>query len=208
MRFSEEEAYAIVQTPKARKRFDDKVMPEPNSGCWLWLGASGLSGHGQFFLRAADGRRGLTGTHRVSYMLHVGKIPEGMHICHRCDNPACVNPAHLFLGTHVDNMADMRAKNRMVMPDTVGAANSQAILTEAQVLEIRASRLPLKLLAARFGVTKTCVHDARTGATWGHLPNARPTEKRRDRLANRIQDTGTRRPNASGRNAIVWKVKA
>lgn len=89
-------------------RFLEKVVPEPNSGCWLWLGATRPGGHGHMQL---DGRR-FEGAHRVSYRCFRGSIPAGVVVCHVCDTPICVNPVHLWLGSVADNMADCIRKHR------------------------------------------------------------------------------------------------
>ncbi len=107
-------------TDKDRARFESKIYPEPNSGCWLWDGGIGRGGYGRF----AVGRKTLR-AHRVSYELHVGAVPrgEGHHgtcVLHKCDNPPCVNPAHLFLGTNSDNTADRHAKGRDAKGDRSG----------------------------------------------------------------------------------------
>lgn len=94
-----------------RERFDLSYMPEPNSGCWLWIAAAKPPGYGVI---GVNGR--CSSAHRVSWQLHNGPIPRGMHVCHRCDVPACVNPDHLWLGSHRENMADMVAKGRSLKP--------------------------------------------------------------------------------------------
>lgn len=90
------------------ERFWEKVSPEPTSGCWLWAAAY-TTWYGTF-MRSNQRQEN---AHRVAWELHHGrKIPEGMLACHRCDNPGCVNPAHLFLGTYRDNEWDKIRKGR------------------------------------------------------------------------------------------------
>lgn len=94
-------------------RFDRKYIPEPNSGCWLWLGAicSGNAGYGQ----VREGGK-TDYAHRASYRMHCGEIPAGLDVCHTCDQPSCVNPDHLFTGTRQENMQDAKRKGRLVVP--------------------------------------------------------------------------------------------
>ncbi len=86
--------------------------PEPNTGCWLWTAGMRLNGYGQVKIRRVNQL-----AHRVSYQVHVGPMPEGMCVCHKCDVPCCVNPDHLFLGTQADNMRDRDRKGRCKAPN-------------------------------------------------------------------------------------------
>lgn len=178
MIYSEQECFDLLQRPNNRARWERMHMPEPNSGCWLWLAAVGLSGHGQFFLADNRGKRGLIAAHRAGWMIHVGPIPAGLLVCHKCDNPGCVNPGHHFLGTHIDNSLDMVAKGRNFVPNTQGVNNPAARLTEVEVMHIRTSGLPYSVLAKQLGVSLASVQEAGVGASWSHLPGARPVKKR------------------------------
>ena len=118
-----------------------------------------------------DGTRRTMSAHRLSYELHFGEIPDGMEVCHKCDNRRCVNPYHLFLGTRQDNINDRERKGRNNPPK--GEANPKAKLTEADVLEIREKRLQgvsFGKLATEYGVCKKTVQSAVSGKTWAHLP--------------------------------------
>lgn len=107
--------------------------------------------------------------HRVAWETHHGPIPEGQYVLHRCDQPACFDVTHLFLGTKSDNNADRDAKGRGVVPDTRGSRHGMHKLTEAQVIEIYRSTAAGKLLAAQYGVNPSCISKIRNGLAWRHL---------------------------------------
>lgn len=145
------------------ENFAERWMPEPNSGCWLWLMSCNTHGYGN-----AAFRKRLTVAHRISWELHIGPIPEGLHVLHKCDVRACVNPDHLFLGTNADNIADRDRKGRGRQPR--GEQSGMAKLTEAQVREIRAgSGESQTAMAARFGVTPGLVCKIANNRCWRHL---------------------------------------
>lgn len=159
-------------------RFNEKYKVNDQTGCWEWTGAL-TDGYGVI---NAGGDSGPIRAHRVSFELFVGKIPDGngYHgtcVLHRCDNPKCVNPEHLFLGTNADNVADMDAKGRRVstprrgpLKDKSGmrrgSAHPAAKLDEEQVAEIRASAMDGQSLADRYGVSKTTISRIRLGKKW------------------------------------------
>lgn len=90
---------------------EDHYIPEPNSGCWLWLGFDNGGGYGRLW-KKINGKRTLVSAHREMWEQTFGKIPHGMIVCHKCDVKPCINPSHLFVGTYADNMRDMIQKNR------------------------------------------------------------------------------------------------
>lgn len=145
-------------------RFWSKVDRRASDECWPWLGASGQSGHGQFFF---EGR--VQPAARAAWLMFNGPLNSNIHVCHRCDNPPCVNLNHLFTGTHADNMRDMRQKGRMVMPKSQGVHNSSAVLTEKQVLEIRESQEMGIVLARIYNVSRSTISEIRLRKTWAHL---------------------------------------
>lgn len=141
-----------------RERFDRVGYDATAEGCWRWRGPIDPStGYGSL----AIGGKQFENAHRASYRLHLGP-PDARHVCHTCDNGWCVNPDHLFLGTHLDNMADMVAKGR----SNINERNPMARLTDAQVNEIRAERargVPGAVLAERYGVTRNYVYELSRG---------------------------------------------
>lgn len=142
-----------------------------SEGCWIWFGSKNSSGYGKLG-GVVLGSTAMA--HRVAWWLEHGPIPEGMCVCHRCDVVACVNPAHLFLGTRRENMQDMVAKGRnraRTKPELVqrGSENGASKLTEQAVREIRAlasEGASRSKLAAQFGVNYNTVRDVLRGVTW------------------------------------------
>ena len=146
--------------PDCKPPFDELWIPEPNSGCWLWIGRVDECDYGHY--------GGAVRAHRYSYERAVGPIPKGLHVCHKCDTPSCVNPDHLFLGTAQDNTNDKVAKGRHLR----GECMPQSKLKEADVREMRAmyaAGTAAPTLAARFGVAPTTVHSILRRRKWKHV---------------------------------------
>ena len=142
--------------------FESKYVPVPESGCWLWIGAT-RNGYG-----AVRRNNKIQYAHRLAFEAWRSPIPKGMNVCHTCDTPLCINPVHLFLGTHKDNVQDKMDKSRQAR----GSRQGLSKLTEQQVYEIKGrleSGETLKSIAAHYGVQFTTIHAIKAGATWGHL---------------------------------------
>jgi hypothetical protein len=150
------------------QRFQAKYKIDPVSKCWNWTASKQSDGYGRF----RDGGK-MRKAHRVSFELHCGPIPqgEGHHgtcVLHKCDNRVCVNPEHLFLGTHDDNMADKVAKGRQVRHR--GTGHGRAKLSETDVLAIReAEGMTKRKIAAQFGVSETVIGHVLSRKLWAHI---------------------------------------
>lgn len=162
------------------QRFWSKV--QKTETCWLWRGGVDKDGYGYF----QPTPKSKTGAHRFSYQLHTGPIPSGFCVLHNCpegDNPACVNPAHLWLGTHVDNVADKVAKGRAAIGDrngqrlhpertARGERQGNAKLTEEIVKELRARHalgISFADLGRTFGITPQAVRSVVMRRNWKHV---------------------------------------
>jgi hypothetical protein len=138
--------------------------------CWEWQGAQRPTGYGNLWIRGT-----YQSAHRVAYLIHSSKQPGNLCVCHHCDNPCCVNPRHLFLGTHADNCADMVQKGRSTRrrprpyASKPGIQNPRAKLTEDQVRAIRAATGTQESIAARFGISRRSVGFIRRREHWKHL---------------------------------------
>jgi hypothetical protein len=146
------------------KRFWDKV--DKNGQCWKWKAATNANGYGIFGIN-----RGCKLAHRVSYEMAHGPIPEGLCVCHTCDNKPCVNPAHLWVGTVADNNADRDRKGRASGGGLKGQDHSQAKLTADDVENIRANEMNLtqRELGEIFGVSQTLISHIIRRKIWSHV---------------------------------------
>lgn len=135
-------------------------------GCWSWTRAVGGSNYkkgGGYGVFSYQGRRLLA--HRASWEAFNEPVPSGLYVLHRCDNSRCVNPSHLFLGTHQDNVDDCVAKRR----HTLGERHPGHKITEDDVHRIRKDRRYVKDIAAHYGLSKAQVFNIRNGSHWRHV---------------------------------------
>ena len=150
-----------MSTPKwnPAERFLEKVEKVPG-GCWEWRGSKSPNGYGFFW----DGRKTVF-AHRFSHQMHNGTIPRDLMVMHSCDNPGCVNPEHLTVGTHTDNMEDRGRKGRAAC----GTRHGRSKLSEEQVLAIRGDSRTLRCIAADYGVHRTIIHRVKRREIWAHV---------------------------------------
>jgi hypothetical protein len=141
---------------------EERSIPEPNSGCWLWLNSVDKNGYGWASVKHRTKK-----AHRLAWEGRHGSIPDGMCVCHKCDNPGCVNVDHMWLGTNVENTKDRSRKGRSHRAN--GESQWMSRLTEAAVVDIRSSPETGRALARRYGVTFQTISDIRRGTRWKHL---------------------------------------
>jgi len=146
------------------ERFWSKASIGATDECWEWLASKLPAGYGRFWIAGK-----LCYAHRLSWQLAYGDIPDGMDVCHHCDNPDCVNPRHLFIGTRADNMQDAVNKGRVHL----GEADGMSKLTREDVLGIRKllveGKRTQREIGADFGVSQMTVSYINTGQRWGWL---------------------------------------
>lgn len=151
-------------------RFLDK-----SGECHIFTGGIHRNGYGSIGVGGSKGAKALA--HRVAWNVHFGVIPDGLLVCHTCDNRSCCNPRHLFLGTNTENLQDMAAKVRgnNKAKGRPGERNKQAKLTDIQVRDIRslctARAMTQKAIAARYGISLSLVSFIHTRKAWKHLPD-------------------------------------
>jgi hypothetical protein len=171
--------YTVNVPDETMARFWAKVHKA--DGCWLWTASKRNKGYGAFSY-TLDNKMIQDRAHRFSYRLHVGEIPPGLFVLHHCDTPACVNPAHLFLGTNQDNVLDMHAKGRNVRPGSKcgdnnqwqrGEAHHAAKFTEQQIREIRAryaaGGVSYSQLAREYEVRMSAIAKIVLRMRWAHV---------------------------------------
>ncbi len=150
------------------ERFWNFVDKKYEDECWHWTGQILATGYGRISLGAK--KDGNEGAHRVSWKLHNKKdIPSGMFVMHKCDNPKCVNPYHLSIGTPKDNTQDMIAKGRKRVVSPKGEGNGKSLLNAEKVRLIRSSKLSHVELGRQLGVSSNCIRGVRIGRTWSHI---------------------------------------
>lgn len=160
--------YSEIYSEHALKRFRDKInIPEVENDCWEWISGVDKNGYGNFWANGKNVR-----AHRFAYQIFKGKIPKSLLVCHSCDNPGCVNPAHLKLGTNQDNMNDMVLRNRQAKGKDIGLS----ILSEEQVRDIltRINNSQFKStveVASAYKIDSTCINKILDGTSWKHITN-------------------------------------
>lgn len=158
----------IIINDRDLRRFKRKFEERGLDECWPWTAGTDAYGYGKIMMKTDKGFQS-RGAHVVAYTITNGPIPKGLLVCHTCDNPACVNPNHLIIGTYQYNMTDKCNKGRHRSP--IGEAVGSSKLTEEAISEIKASikaGVEQKQLANKFGVSPSSICNIVKGRTWSH----------------------------------------
>lgn len=147
----------------SNKRFSRYYVAGNAKDCWLWMGSRSPQGYGKFHLE----NNKYIAAHRFSYQEKNGAIPDGLCVLHSCDNPPCVNPGHLFLGTPQDNVDDRTSKGRHGCPR--GSAKPEAKLNEHDIIEIRRDSRPNSVIAEDYGVSRENIYQIKCRKIWKHV---------------------------------------
>lgn len=177
--------------------FRSKIAYEPN-GCWRFTANNTRRGYGRLgFNRKA------WPAHRFSWFIHFGEIPDGMLVCHKCDNPPCVNPEHLFLGTHLDNAWDKIKKGRTNMPKSVNHPHTKLTMVQAkEAIAMAMNGASNSKIAAAFGVSPTIVSDLVRGVT---IPEAIASMPHASKCIGVLRATA-RTAESNGRAKLTWEI--
>lgn len=156
----------------AMERLEERSIPCPASGCLLWTARVSGQGYGRLGFGGKNWR-----AHRLSWTITKGPIPKGLVVCHKCDVPACINPDHLFLGTHLDNMADMSAKHRRLkeaMPRPRNKGTGRIVKLDAsRVRQILLDHRKDQEVADDHSVSRRLINLVRKREIWRHVPDPR-----------------------------------
>jgi hypothetical protein len=156
-------------TKSIRERFYEKITMVPECGCWIWM--NGTNEHGYGLMRIGHV---LVKAHRISYEMHIGEIPPGINVLHRCDTPACASPYHLFLGTQTDNMQDFIKKGRKKNIETFARweNHTRTHLTNEQVKKILTDSRIYKEIAAEYSIALVTVGRIKQRRAWVGVEHA------------------------------------
>jgi hypothetical protein len=171
----------LIRYSNYEERFWRNVIKLSDLKCWEWTGPKNEDGYGVI------SGNGIKGSHRLSFFIATGENPKGRTVCHSCDNRSCVNPAHLFIGTQADNVADMVSKGRGNSPQR--ESNPQSKLNWKLVDEIRSSRETQKAMAKRLGLSLNTIGMCIRHETW------KPENRSKDLKFGWLAQSGELEPN-------------